>query len=325
MQNAFTRTEKIAGAVASTILLICLAFFLKVVLAQGWFLSKTEYSTALNSAEGVWSGTPVQISGIRAGRVISVEVLPDRRIGVRFWIFSKYRDLLSQDSRVYLERSFLIGEKYIDISQGGVDSPRLSPGAEIPFEPTLDLLEMVSAKRLGSGLQTLSQSMTAVESLVKSLTQESRTQAFLETFDQLAPLTKNLNAMAVEVTGLSSQISKEERAGSVVKNLAELSSEFVELLPVVRKEIPELWPQISGIVVNLNTLSTQLVKLGPLIEQLAQESHPDGLRAIEAINEAAVVLKALQKTFLMRSAVREVREEDQQKRMPAHLRKPPKK
>ncbi|MNL48442.1 hypothetical protein D3C87_1713010 [compost metagenome] len=60
--------------------------------------------------------------------------------------------------------------------------------------------------------------------------------------------------------------------------------------------------------------------LGPAMKEIEPELPGASVRLVEALNETVVVLKAMQKSFFMKSNVKEVLEEEAQ-RLPANTHK----
>ncbi|MNT88931.1 hypothetical protein D3C72_2295660 [compost metagenome] len=57
--------------------------------------------------------------------------------------------------------------------------------------------------------------------------------------------------------------------------------------------------------------------LGPAVKAVEPELPGASLRLMEALNETVVVLKAMQKSFFMKSNVQEVHDEEASRRTPA--------
>ena len=84
-------------------------------------------------------------------------------------------------------------------------------------------------------------------------------------------------------------------------------------MPQILEEAPEMAHQVQAVMLHLNTL---LSTLEPAIKEVGPELPQASLRALEALNEAVIVLKAMQKTFMLRGSVEDVKEEEN-KRKPA--------
>ena len=54
-------------------------------------------------------------------------------------------------------------------------------------------------------------------------------------------------------------------------------------------------------------------KLAPAITAIAPDLPQTSRKAVEALNQTVILLKAMQKTWLLRSQVKEVREEEARK------------
>ena len=110
----------------------------------------------------------------------------------------------------------------------------------------------------------------------------------VQIFDQLSPLIGNMNTMSIEVTKLSKQATDADQMRAMMKNVVLLTQELNKTMPVVSEAMKEM---------------------GPEMPKTAR-------RAVEALNEATILIKALQKSLLLRSSVQEVREEEKS-RLPA--------
>ena len=104
-------------------------------------------------------------------------------------------------------------------------------------------------------------------------------------FDRLEPLINNLNAMSSEVTKLSRSANSENRVDKLLTNVIALTEEMQKLTPAINAIAPDL-PRTSK-------------------------------RAVEALDETVVLLKAFQKSFFFKGNVRDVREEELKMRQPA--------
>jgi phospholipid/cholesterol/gamma-HCH transport system substrate-binding protein len=57
--------------------------------------------------------------------------------------------------------------------------------------------------------------------------------------------------------------------------------------------------------------------LAPALETVGEDLPQASVRALEALDEAVVLLKAMQKTFLLSGKVEDVRKEEKNRRTPA--------
>jgi phospholipid/cholesterol/gamma-HCH transport system substrate-binding protein len=111
----------------------------------------------------------------------------------------------------------------------------------------------------------------------------------------MEPLLLSFNKMSNEVTKMTGEL-----------NL---------FLPQMRAESPEIGKQLSQLVGQLNTL-TSLVT--PAFKEVGPELPRASRRAVEALDEMVITLKAMQKSFLLSGKVKDVKEEEFEKqRKPA--------
>ena len=102
----------------------------------------------------------------------------------------------------------------------------------------------------------------------------------------------------------------------MAEGLAALSDELKTILPELNHEVPSLGRQLGQLVKSVTVLAKEFETLTPAIKEIAPDLPRTSRRAVEALDETVVLLKALQKSFLLRGNVKEVKEEESQ-RLPA--------
>lgn len=127
MRIKFNKFERIAGIFVFAAFIGLVAATVGIAIQKGWFASKVEYKTMLPSAEGVHSGTLVQIAGLRAGSVKSVDLISANEVQVKFEVFERFKNRIREDSMVQVIRPFVIGEKVFEVTVGTEESAELSP------------------------------------------------------------------------------------------------------------------------------------------------------------------------------------------------------
>ncbi|MCB0412340.1 MAG: multidrug ABC transporter substrate-binding protein, partial [Bdellovibrionales bacterium] len=207
-------------------------------------------------------------------------------------------------------RPFIIGEKVIEVSLGSSNKPLIQAGAEIPYEESFDIMEILSGRRIGSLVGSLQSLTTNLKVLIEAFADPQRTQALVRMFDRLDPLIVNLNQMSKGVHHLTRTLQKGDRLDSVIGSLVSITHELDKILPLMNAEAPDLGMQLGQVVENLNILTVEFKKLTPAIAAVAPRLPETSLRAVEALDETVVLLKALQKSFLLRGNVEDVREEE---------------
>jgi phospholipid/cholesterol/gamma-HCH transport system substrate-binding protein len=282
--------ERVAGLFILVALLGGGLTIMTAAIKQGWFSEKIHYITYFENADGLHQGTKVQMAGLQAGAVDDIDLEADNKIRVRFHILGKFKDKVRDDSKAQLIRPFVIGERIMDISVGSSKAKVLEPGALIQSEESMDLMQVMSGKYLGQYMKETTSMLKNLKTVLEAFLSQDRTEKMVQIFDQLNPLLKNMNRMSVEVAKLSLQATEGENMRVMMKNVVILTEELNKTLPKV---------------------SAAMQEIGPEMPKTAK-------RAVEALDEATVLIKALQKSLLLRSSVEEVRTEEKKQRRPAH-------
>lgn len=307
----FNKFERVAGIFVLTAVLGFALSLIGVAIKQGWLESKIRFTTTFDEADGVHPGTLVRISGLKAGSVEEVELDEDNRILVTFNVFSKFHGKIKKDSRVQLIRPFVIGERVLDVSLGSRESTVIAENSRIPSAESIDLMTILSGRNLGNYLAEMGSMMGSLRELAQALLDRKRTQSIVSIFDRLDPLTRNLNRMSLEVIKLSKQATQDESLGIVLGQLAITTREINAMIPEMNKQAPEMGKNISQLVSNLAVLTEQFKVVIPALAEIAPDLPHASRRAVEALDEAVILVKAMQRSFLMRGNVDDVREEEQ--------------
>lgn len=307
MITKFNKFERVAGLFVLTAIVGAAAAAIGVAIKQGWFETKTYYSTTFENADGVHQGTVVQMAGLRAGAVEDVELLADNRIQVKFYVIGKFQNRVREDSTAQLIRPFIIGERILDLSVGSETMPPLAQHASVRSNEALDLMSIISGKKMNQYFSKVGGLLENIEVLLTAFKDKGRAESIVRIFDRLDPLLKNLNTMSFEVTKLSKQVNKDDSLPIVLQNLAVTTAEINRILPELNAANPEMAKDLAVMTQNLATMTKAL---GPAMKSIEPDLPKTSHRLVEALDETVVVLKAMQKSFLMKSNAQEVREEE---------------
>lgn len=290
MKIRFNKYEKVAGLFVAVAILASVVGLAGVAIKNGWLESKVSYATELESADGIHAGTAVQISGLRVGAVTSVTLETNDRVRVNFEVLEKVANKIRKDSSVQLYRPFILADKVLDVSVGTETAEFLEPGSVLPTHSGTDIMDLLSGRKMGQILSSFDNLAGSLRVVGEAFSNPERTKNLVQVLDKVTPLVNNMNSMSLEVTKL---------AGTANKSL-----------PALQKEVPDLGQQMGQIVKNMNVLTTEFQKLTPAIAVIAPELPRTSRRAVEALDETVVLLKAMQKSFLLRGKVDEVRQEE---------------
>ncbi|MFK8138435.1 MAG: MlaD family protein [Bdellovibrionales bacterium] len=320
MKTKFNKFERIAGLFVLSAVVGSLAVMIMVAVQQAWFERKVSYHTTVEKADGIFPGTKVKISGIKVGRVTDV-ILNEDSIQVELSIRQSFMKKIREDSEISISRPFVIGEKVIEISTGDASLPILTENKYIPTTHSFDLIEMMNPRAIGPHLESLAKLAENMKFIAESFLDEKRSKAFVEMFDELKPLLKNANVATIEIKKISDQMTTNGNLKTVMSNVAFTTSELnkeIEGLMSLTRSLPEMTQDIGVVMKNLSALTEAMNKVIPALTEVAPELPRASRRAIEAMDEAVIVLKAMQKSFMLKSSVEAVREEEERSRIPAN-------
>ncbi|MDG0818280.1 MlaD family protein [Bdellovibrio svalbardensis] len=310
----FNKYERVAGLFVMCAIFGVAITAVSVAIKQGWFETKVYYSTVFENADGIHQGTAVQMAGLRAGAVDSVDLEANNKIRVSFYVLGKFQDRIREDSGIQLIRPFIIGERVIDVSVGSEESPVLAANSFVKSTETTDFMTLMSGKNLNAYLGKLGGILENMQILVEAFADKKRAESIVRIFDRMDPLVKNLNTMSIEVIKLSKQATHDDGVQKLVGNLAVTTNEINKILPELNEENPHLAKDLASMTENLAVMTKAL---GPAVKAVEPELPGASVRLVEALNETVVVLKAMQKSFFMKSNVREVQDEESLRRVPA--------
>ena len=252
-------------------------------ISSGLFESKVSYEVELESVDGLRVGTAVEISGLKIGRVTDLDLKSIGQFTVTFNVRKRFANLFRKDTKILTVRPNVIGEKILLVEPGSPDAELLAEGSQVTVEKSTDLMEALGGKKLNQILADLGKIADNLKIIGYAFTDKNRSKAFVKLFDDMGPFVKNVTEMSRQVNVMAKDLNDDKIFAETLSNLNALTVEFQKLTPAINAVAPEL-PRASQ-------------------------------RAIEALDEMVVTLKAMQKSFLLKSNVREVKEEEQ--RLPA--------
>ena len=128
--------------------MVCLAY-LTIKLGQLEVLGDKGYEiqAVFSSSGGLKTGSSVVIAGVEVGRVKKV-ILDDYQARVTMYLPLEVK--IQEDAIASIKTKGLIGEKYVEISPGGLDE-NLKPGGVIrDTQPPIDIEQLISKYIFGT-------------------------------------------------------------------------------------------------------------------------------------------------------------------------------
>ena len=201
-----------------------------------------------DSAAGLKLNVPVEIAGVEVGRVVAVE-LQDGKARVTLRIRPEVR--LSQDATATIRTKGILGDRYIELTPGSPDQPKLADGGKITrtvAPPELD--------KLFGTLGDISEDVRRVTGTFSDvLGTETAKTSLREIIQNVRELSENLNhAVRQNMTYFD----------AIMRNFGQFSGDLKDI-SVTNKE------SINAIIASLRTSSENLQGAITAIRQMADK------------------------------------------------------
>jgi phospholipid/cholesterol/gamma-HCH transport system substrate-binding protein len=134
--------------VGVVITLALLTLFVTVFFAgniQNLFSPKIQIKAEIKDIRGLRKGAPVWISGIEVGSVKNIDLNPEHGTLVEMLINKGAAKFIKKDSKASVLTMGLLGDKYIEISDGSAQAEPIKPGDMIQGTTQLEIQDIVNA------------------------------------------------------------------------------------------------------------------------------------------------------------------------------------
>ncbi len=113
---------------------------------QGLWEERYELNVYMSRVNGLQTGAPVRLDGVRVGSVSNVDFSTDTnnpQIKVTLEILNKVRDKIRANSQAYIGTLGLLGDKFISITMGTADQPVLKNGEFLIGTDPIDIEKLI--------------------------------------------------------------------------------------------------------------------------------------------------------------------------------------
>ncbi len=239
-------------------------FFAMAAYRQGWFSPVDSFYVSLSSAEGLTVGTPVLISGLRAGHLQKINLSPDEGIQIELRVLRRYAKFLREDAKVSIYRPYLVGEKIINLNPGHSAVP-LVAGTQLRGEQSLELVDFLRGDRVSPYLLSLQKLLDQLQSL-----SSPKDQNLVELYRQAFTSLKSLEKVAGELKSIRSELVTNPKMQQLLADLAASSGDLKAILKQGNGVIPQLNKTMGETVFTLQALQRSFLLRGG-VEKLEKE------------------------------------------------------
>lgn len=358
MQIHLSYRERIAGLFILFSALCVIAFIVGAAIQNRWLEPRFKYHTHVVRGDGLRSGSPVLLSGLEIGEVGRLAIMDDNRIDVELLIRERHVHRIRVGTIAEVKRLLGIGEKRIHLTSKQHSNSLLPPGAILPANEPIDILDAVSNVDLGLYISTIDRAVGAMEIMLGKLEEENRLARMMEAFDQMGPTMERMNSLLVKIEKPLAELISDpnlkqtfagagrlfndphtrdamrtvvttfepERMGVLIERMEKVFARFDKFieeenhlsrtlagadkllndgrLDKTLDAVSELTDakKLEKLIDNLALLADELADVGPEIPTMSKE-------LISTLREAVIVLRALQKTWLLDEEAEEVLKE----------------
>jgi phospholipid/cholesterol/gamma-HCH transport system substrate-binding protein len=277
-------------------------YVLAATIANTSFGATQTYKADFTSAQGLNVGDDVRIAGVRVGTVSAISIVRHNVAEVAFSVEKSHP--LPASSEIKLRYRNLVGQRYLDVSQGAGDSNQMqNPNVAIPtsrttppvdltilfagFKPLFEGLDADQINKLSTAIiQTLQGeggSLQTLFNLVGDLTNHLADRDKLigdvinnlsSVLDTIGRRDTELSNLIIQLQGFISGLSHDRyQIGNAIDGINKLTTNTAGLLTQVRAPLAKDIRDITGLVgvLNNNTGTLQFVinelpaTVGPLV------------------------------------------------------------
>ncbi len=278
---------------------------------QGILSDRYKLRVLMSRVNGLQTGAPVRLAGVRVGSVIGVQFasdLDDQKIEVILEIDKKVQQRIREDSEAHIGTLGLLGDKYIGLTIGSLDQPMLNHNDLLKSADPVDLEKLIdegvevvkSLKKASIELTEISEKINKGDGTIALLLNDPR---FYFDIDRLFRLVELLGKQINEGQGALNMLLSDS---VFTQNLAH----SVENVKIVTDSLRTGQGSANRLVMDprlYNDLHAAVSRMNKVIEKVDQGDGSLG----QAINDKALYQDMIRVTTELDSLVKDIRKNPQ--------------
>ncbi|MFQ5802166.1 MAG: MlaD family protein [Candidatus Methylomirabilales bacterium] len=264
-----------------------------------YFAPQHPLQAFFTNAAGLHKGATVSLGGVAVGRVTGIRLSrpPEQKVRVELNVAGAAIESVRRDSVARIETLGFLGDKFVEISVGTPQEPRLPDGGTLQVKEPADFGTLVGqgqrvlghAERFSASLDTMlatlkdAQTAEAIASVAQSLkkfaaslergegavhwlTQDPASRRFVQDLGRTAEALADLSTEMKKGRGLAHALIYDPEGGKVVQEFSQTLQEVHSMLQTIRQgegAIPALLfdPKSRQLVENLTETSHHLKEI----------------------------------------------------------------
>lgn len=219
------------------------------------FDDKTTYRAVFTDVAGLVEGQEVRIAGVRVGEVTDIEVVQRDKAEVEFTV-SDSRPL-SVSTKATIRYLNLVGDRYVELSEGAGSGERLQAGGTIPLAQTQPALDLTA---LFNGFRPLFQALSPkqVNKLANNIIQVLQGQA------------GTVNNLLAHTASLTNTLADRDKViGDLIDNLNEVLGTLDKRDERLSRLISQLQTFMSGLSEDRKAIGESLESINAVTDATA--------------------------------------------------------
>jgi phospholipid/cholesterol/gamma-HCH transport system substrate-binding protein len=283
-QDSFIRRHRtfFVGLFVLIPLLLIPALLFYSIMRSDPFKKRLQFHTTYDQNIGIVKGNRVSISGMPIGSVKKISLIREGCIDVIFEVDPEYHTFVKKDSKAMLnQKNLVVGDWEIQVT-GGSDSARIADNGDTlvgDYSFRIDKLTGQITGMVDQVERIISQIGSGKGNIGKLLTDDTL-------FNDVQRIARNVNGITVQSTRMIKQVdsllSALNKTGVMSLGLADT---VASLMAMVQKSLVD----VAVITDNVKKVSGNFM---PMLDQVQDN-----------LNQAEIMMRGLQKNWLMRQAV----------------------
>jgi phospholipid/cholesterol/gamma-HCH transport system substrate-binding protein len=253
-----------------------------------WFQKTKILNVYFDVVSGLQEGSPVQLNGVRVGEVKSITMHPEMTHPIIVALELLQSAKIHKDAEVSINTQGLMGEKYVEIYAGTLQSPYLYPGEPLMGQSPTGLEDVLkTSKQVADNLEKTTKAFADI------FTQESTKNAIRNFMVRLDDVSKNIDDLVAQRRGDISQFAINLRVLS--DNMKGVVNEMDTMLKENSGNINKISSNLAEVSENIRAHSAKITEnIDALTEQLrgtATEGRPDLQTTLKNFRDASEEFK----------------------------------
>ncbi len=312
MEIKFKTRERIVGIFLVLTLLIVAGSLIVIGRGKAWFSEHATYHLVFDEGYNLRDGANVKILNADVGKVTSIYITPQHKVGVDIEILKQYSNLITRDSVAVVDSPTVIGSEYLSISAGSPSLPLIPDKGIIPTKRKKSLGDYAEEFHLEEKFNALTRILYGVEATVNQIKEPHG--PLFGTLSNLKTVTDQIKSghgigallvkddlyqrVDVQMTHLDSILTNFEKTSQGVEQTA-------QSLPATTRRIEDIVADIKVVSENIKAASENIKAASKHIESASQDAPVITQSARENLRKLDQILESAKRNPLIRGGIAE--------------------